>query len=264
MSTSQLWGEYYRAWSQLTPPLRPNHEVVSGVKALIGQTPGRTLLLGVTPELADIAEDVIAIDRNYSMVTNIWPGNTRGRRVVVGDWLRPNFAADSFALCVGDGSINALECPNEVMLLCRELARVLQNGGRIVSRILTAPDHGETIAEVKDAAVRGKIRNFHAFKCRLGAAIVGEGSSPNVKLRTILGVFNELFADRDRLAHLTGWRREQIDTIDFYGASQAAMSFPTQNQLFLVLSESFSNVRFVPVGTYELAERCPLLVAKKL
>ena len=45
--------DYHRAWSQMTPPLKPDLAVVDAVKKEIANYPGRTLLLGVTPQLAD-------------------------------------------------------------------------------------------------------------------------------------------------------------------------------------------------------------------
>src|SRR5215468_5285999 len=93
---------YYRAWSHLAPPLRPHPEVVAAVKEQIKGRSGRTLLLGVTPELADIATDIVAVDRNLSMIANVWPGNTSTRCAIVGDWRNSNFAPAVFSLCVGD------------------------------------------------------------------------------------------------------------------------------------------------------------------
>ena len=58
------WLEYHRAWSRLTPPLRPHAEVIAAVRQQIAGFPGRALLLGVTPELADVVSDLVAIDRN--------------------------------------------------------------------------------------------------------------------------------------------------------------------------------------------------------
>src|SRR4029077_20266796 len=116
--TKNHWKNYYQTWPQLTPPLRPHPQVISAVKAEIADAPGRTLLLGVTPKLCDIAADLVAIDRNHSMVAHVWPGNTRSRRAIIGDWLNTNFAAGSFNACVGDGSLAMVEFPRETLLLC--------------------------------------------------------------------------------------------------------------------------------------------------
>jgi SAM-dependent methyltransferase len=255
--------DYHRAWSHLTPPLRPNHEVVAAVREQIGPAPGRTLLLGVTPELADIAPDLVALDRNYTMVTNVWPGNTSARRAVVGDWLNTNFAPDTFSFCVGDASFGALSFPRDVTWLCEEVWRILGSGGKLVCRVFVAPDVPETVAAVRDAAMSGAIRNFHAFKFRLAMAIAAEGGRVAVGVDSIFKEFTGLFRDRDALVRMTGWDRQHIDTIDHYEGSMVAFHFPTRSQLLAAVAGKFSNARFLPSGTFELAERSPLLVMDK-
>ena len=99
------WNEFHRAWSRLAPPLRPNHEVVAAVTEHVRDVPGRALLLGVTPELTHVGSQLIALDHNYAMVRNIWPGNSASRWAVVGNWLTPCFRPEFFAICVGDASL---------------------------------------------------------------------------------------------------------------------------------------------------------------
>jgi SAM-dependent methyltransferase len=254
--------EYYRAWSLLTPPLRPHQQVVEAVRQQIGDQPGPTLLLGVTPELADISEDLVALDRNHSMVQHVWPGNTAARRAVVGDWRNQNFKPASFAVCVGDTSLGAMRFPDDVASVCREVVRLLRPGGKFVCRVYLSPDQRESVEQVRDAAWSGEIRNFHAFKFRLGMALIADRSEPRAPVDAILRTFNELFSDRDEISRRTGWSREQIDTIDFYRGSTVAFHFPTQDQLRAVVSRIFADVKFVAAGTYEFAERSPLLVAR--
>jgi SAM-dependent methyltransferase len=261
--TRNHWKDYYRAWSQLTPPLRPHPQVVAAVAAEIGDTPGRTLLLGVTPELADIADDLVAVDRNYSLVSHVWPGNTQARRAMVGDWLNTNFTPGSFTTCLGDGSLSVVEFPRGTLLLCERIYEALRSGGRFVGRVYLAPEPGETVATVKAAAGSGAIRNFHAFKLRLAMAIAAEAGRVQVGVNEIFAVFQDLFGDRDELVRLTGWDRRHIDTIDYYENSSVAYSFPTRRQLLSVIPRNFANVRMVEAGTYELAERSPLLVMEK-
>ena len=261
--TSNHWKDYYRAWPQLTPPLRPHPEVVAAVRAEIGGAPGCTLLLGVTPELADIAADLVALDRNHSLVSHVWPGNTETRRAMVGDWLNTNFTAGSFATCVGDGSFSVVEFPRATLLLCERIHETLRTAGRFVGRVYLAPDAGETVAAVKAAAVGGTIRNFHAFKLRLAMAIAAEAGRVQVGVNEIFAVFQGLFGDRDELVRLTGWERGHIDTIDYYESSVVAYSFPTRRQLRSIIPRTFANVRMVEAGSYELAERSPLLVMEK-
>jgi len=262
-SAKNHWNEFHRAWSRLAPPLRPNHEVVSAVAEQISDVPGRAMLLGVTPELADIRLSLVAVDHNFAMVTNIWPGNTAARWAIVGNWLTPSFRPEFFSVCIGDASLNNLRYPEQWSKFCRELHSLLRPGGKFVCRITTAPDPGETIVSVKDAALSGAIGNFHAFKMRLSMAIACEQSEPRVPVAAILEHFDRMFADRDSLARGTGWPRDEIDTIDFYKGSSVSTCRPTQREVLSVVSQAFPDAHFVSAGTYELADRCPLLVMAK-
>src|SRR5258708_7943931 len=158
---------YHRAWSQLGPPLRPPADVVAAIHAQIKDRPGRALLLGVTPELADVAPDLVAVDRNFSMVAHVWPGNTASRHAIVGDWRKTNFATGAFSICIADGSLSFLTFPDETADLFHELNRILKKGGRAVFRLYVSPDRPETISALRDEALSGKIHNFHALATRL-------------------------------------------------------------------------------------------------
>jgi len=254
--------EYHRAWSRLTPPLRPHPEVVAAVRNQIVGRRGRTLLLGVTPELADVAPDLIAVDRNLSMVKNIWPGNTSARRVIVGDWRNLTFAPRSFASCIGDGSLCGLRHPDEMKAVLAQVAGSLEDSGRFVCRLYVPPASPETVSAIKDAVLSGGIQNFHAFKFRLGMALSAQAAASSIGVAAILIEFNRLFGDRSELVRSTGWDRQEVDTIDFYEASNVHFYFPGEDQVLSVASKIFRSVRLIPAGTYEMASLCPLLVAE--
>lgn len=253
---------YHRAWSLLGPPLRPHPDVVAAVKEQIKDRTGRTLLLGVTPELADVAPNLVAVDRNFSMIINVWPGNTSTRCAIVGDWRSSHFAPAVFSVCVGDGSLCGLEYPTEIAALFNELKRILKKDGRIVCRLYVSPDTGETISTLKESVMSGTVGNFHAFKMRLAMALAALQPVPQICVESILNSFNELFKNRDELVRITGWSREQIDTIDFYRGSDVVFNFPAADQLVSVVSKICPSVRLVPSGIYEMSERCPLLVVE--
>ena len=252
---------YHRAWSQLTPPLRPPEAAVAAVREQIRDKRGRALLLGVTPELADVTPQLVAVDRNFSMVANVWPGNTPSRHAMVGDWRRPTFKSATFAICIADGSLSFLTFPDETVALLHELTRILEKGGRMVIRLYLSPDVPETVPALREQALSGKIGNFHAFKIRLAMSLASKRPVPHIAVADILQSFNVLFENREELVRMTGWCREQIDTIDFYKDSSVFFSLPRQNQLLSIVYSVFPNARLVPSGVYEMAELCPLLVA---
>jgi SAM-dependent methyltransferase len=254
------WAEFYRRWAQLTPPLRPHKDVAEGIRKAVAGHDERVLLLGVTPELADLGAELIAVDHNDMMIAKIWPGDTARRRVVKADWRDLPFPRNDFSAAIGDGSLNALTYPTAHRQLYDQLAKVIRPGGRFVFRHYTTPDRGETIAAVRAAALAGKIGSFHAFKWRLAMAMVAATGDPNIRVEAIREAFDREFPDRAKLAVAAGWPVADIDTIDVYRGSSEIYSFPTFGQLRGAIPAAFENPRLVPVGSYELAERCPLVV----
>ncbi len=244
----------------MKPPLRPHNAVVEAFRQAVAQQRKRVLLLGVTMELADIGTEMIAADHSKAMITHLWPGDTADRHAVNADWQALPFPAAQFSATIGDGSLSMVTSPDGQGRVFEQLARVLRPGGRVVVRLFQAPDRGEAVSTVCRAAMAGEIRSFHAFKWRLAMAIVAEAADPNIKVQRIFDVFEQLFPNRTSLAKATGWPAEDIDTIDVYRGSSEAYSFPTFEQLRTAIPDSFSEPRLVPVGSYELAERCPLLI----
>jgi SAM-dependent methyltransferase len=243
--------------------VRIQDEAIAGIKQQLSDRPGPILLLGLTPGLIDLGPELTAIDADEAAIRDRWPGDTPTRRAIFGNWLAPPVPPAAFASCVGDGTVNALSYPDDVAKLYGAVARILRPAGRFVCRVFAMPDVGETVAAVKAAALRGEIRRFMAFKFRLAMAACAEQGNPNIAVQAIHDAFEANFSDRDRLAAAGGWKRAEVDTIDVYRSSQQVYSFPTRQQCLSIVPVAFANARFVPVGTYELAERYPLLVMEK-
>jgi SAM-dependent methyltransferase len=251
------WADFHRRWAQLTPPLRPNKDIAEGIRQAIAGHAERVLLLGVTPELADLGAEVVGVDHSEMMIANIWPGNTERRRVVKADWLALPFPKGHFSAAMGDGSLNALTYPDGHRGLYAQLAMVVRRGGRFAFRLYKTPDRCEPLAAVSAAALAGEIASFHAFKWRLAMAVVAASADPNIRVTAIRDAFNREFPDRARLAAASSWK---LSDIDVYEGSSEIYSFPTFDQLRAVIPGSFEAPRLVAVGRYELAERCPLVV----
>lgn len=217
------------------------------------------LLLGVTPELTSLPGRMVAVDLNAAMINAIWSGNSPGHNVVQGDWLHLPFAAYTFNAAIGDGCLSLLSFPSQYEQLFGELRKVLKPGGKVLFRMFASPDEAESVTDVRDAALGGRIGSFHAFKWRLAMAMAAEAGNPNVDVIAIHKTFNRLLPDRQRLALASGWSAEDIATIDVYRGSVAVYSFPTLAQLRLTIPQGFRETG-VEQGSYELAERCPTLM----
>jgi len=254
------WSDFHRRWLRLKPPLRPNEEVRAAIRAALAGSLEHALLLGVTPELSDIALNTTAVDRSAMMIALAWPGNTPMRKAVNGNWLNLPCRDRLFSAVLGDGSLNCLDYPQGYRRLYEQLGRVLLPEAKLAIRCYVTPDSCETLAVVREQTMAGRRRGFHALKWRLAMAIAAERSDPNVPVWLIRDVFNREFPDRARLVQATNWSEEEISEIDDYRDAVEIFSFPTRQQLLAVVPDAFAKPRFAASGTYELADHCPLLV----
>jgi SAM-dependent methyltransferase len=258
MSTTH-WHRLFQAWSNLSTPVRVSADAIASIKAEVAEVTGPILLLGLTSGLMDAGSDITAVDQSHVLVSDLWPGNTRDRRAVVGDWLRLPFEAASFAACIGDGSLISFDYPDRLQLVLAEVARCLKSGGKFACRVFLAPDTAERFADLETVVQQRRI-SFQHFKFKFAMAMGAEGENPNVRVASIPEFFDVRFPDRGRLAAVTGWDRAEIDTIDIYRKSAANYAFPTKNQLLSVVPKAFEHARFVPVQNHPLGNEWPILV----
>ena len=199
-----------------------------------------------------MGQPLVAIDWSAAMIAEVWPGNAPGRTVVQADWMDMPLAPGSFATAIGDGVLNMLHWPDDYGRIVERIGAVLRPGGRIVMRCFTCPDEPDDLASLEPRLPIG----FHAFKWKLAMAVAQAAGDANVAMTSVWETFERLFPDRERLSRATGWSLEVIAEIDDYKQSPHIKSFPTRAQILTM----FPSARFVESGTYELAERCPLLV----
>jgi hypothetical protein len=256
------WDDFPQRWKTLVPPLRPDGDVCAAISRLVAHNDGSTLLLGVTPELASVAPNTIALDWSARMIDMVWPGNTHARRAIRANWLNVPCAARSISSAIGDGSLNCLRYSSEYVRLFEELGRSVCAGGRLVVRVFLTPERGESLAAVRERTLSGEVKSIHALKWLLAHALCKERAEPNVDVREIHRAFCTQFSSRRQLRDATGWSNAEIGLIDLFESVDDTFSFPTARQLHDVIPDNFVNARLVPAGTYELSERCPLLVTE--
>ncbi|MDC8757199.1 hypothetical protein [Janthinobacterium fluminis] len=252
------WQAHARQWSRIGGPLRPGAEDVGIMRRILGPQPGLGLLLGVTAELSALSDNMVAVERDATMIARQWRPRGPGQSVRQGDWLALPFGADSFAFAAGDGSLNMLRHPDGYGRLFEQLRVCLRDQGRLALRVFTAAHDNETPQAAADAALRGDIGSFHAFKWRLAMALVARAGQPDIAVAAIHAAFDALLPDRALLASRAGWARADIDTVDVYRDSPAVYSFPTLRQVRQAVPAGYAELG-VFHGSYELAERCPIL-----
>ncbi|MGZ8311741.1 MAG: class I SAM-dependent methyltransferase [Allosphingosinicella sp.] len=253
------WRDFPPRRSLVRPPLRPTAEAVATIGHAVVGHDAHVLLLGVTPELYALGHDLTAVDCSPEMIAKVWPGDRKDRRAVLDDWRKMAPEWGPFTAACGDGSLNVLAWPDDQAAVFGRLRRLLAPDARIAIRCYLAPDRPETLAEVREAALSGSVHGFDALKMRV--AMTRPGGSPAVPVGEIATAFDTAFPDRAELAGATGWSETEIAAIDFYRGSPAVYSFPTLWELRVLLPRMFATPRFIASGRYELAERCPVLVA---
>lgn len=259
-NSADAWNQFHARWGRLQPPLRPNEEVAGAIANAIGTQRKAAILLGVTPELAAIADDTTAIDHAETMIANIWPGDTDTRRAVLGRWQSPPLTQRKYTAVLGDGSFNTLLYA-DYRAVFSELAKILMPGARIAVRIYETPEPCETLADLRDDLMAEREKRFHAFKWRLAMAVVAGRGEADVPVKAIHQAFQHEFPDRAAVARATGWSDADFTEMDAYSNQDAVYSFPTRRQMIAALPAGYANPRFVSSGTYALAERCPVFVA---
>lgn len=247
------WTEYQAKWDRVKPPLRPTPQVVAAMKLSLEDF-NPVLLLGVTAELAKVAEDVTAVDRSAEMIDTLWPKDATP--AVLGDWLKLPIGSEKFGGVVGDGCFCVVPYQEHERLLA-EVARVLKPHGRAIFRLFCRPYEFETVAHVFETVEQ---TGFHAFKWRLAMALTESLGGKNIPVQSIYEAFVAGFPDREQLAVRTGWDLRDIATIDVYNGSTEVYSFPTRQETFEAVPTEFATVRFVEMDRYELSDRCPLLI----
>lgn len=251
------WRNFPGVYNRLAPPLVPAPSDVERMQAAISAQDDQTLLLGVTPGIACLGRNLVAVEGSRAMIDRLWRGDQPDRRALVGDWTALPFEAGRFGSVIGDGALNSVA--GGLDSLIGEIARVLRDGGIAAQRVFASPDDRERLETVRDDALGGRIGNVHALKWRIAMAIA-EAPDYLVSVADILGAFNAMFPDRDELATVTGWDRTAIDTIDAYVGAWHSLCFPTREALQDKGNGRFASFRLVESEGYPLAERCPLVV----
>lgn len=265
------WNKHAQQWRYVKAPLRPCAEDIALIEqALAEQFPKQAMLdalmLGVTPELAAKswvpALNLVAVDNTLAMIQSVWPKNDAHRTVLCGNWLQLPLHDACMNLAMIDGGLPAISFPDAHRKLALELRRVLKPGGVFISRIFARPLDTESIDDVLSAVQARQIGSFAVFKWRLAMALQGDNAEKGVRLDDAWRTCGKYFREHARLADLTGWPIDEIGTIDAYRGSSASYHFPSVREMIEVFEDGFQCVD-QKRASYELAERCPVLVFRR-
>lgn len=264
MAGKDVWKRHAAQWGLIEAPLRPSSEVVRDMRALLPAHTGHGLLLGVTPELLAVSDKLTAVDCNPDMVAQLWRPQHSGHRLHIADWrcMAPELLGGNFAFTVGDGCLTVLPVADYARVFT-QLEQLLPAGALCILRVFATPppEAQETVEAVFASAYARQISGFSAFKWRLAMALVAERQEDDIAVQHIWEIFTHHVPQRAEFATATGWPLAAINTIDAYYASATIYSFPTLAALEQYLPPRWRIEKSL-YGTYELAERCPVLAIR--
>jgi SAM-dependent methyltransferase len=254
--------------------LRPGAQDVSIVADVIARwsrdhgTPPRALICGVTPELYRLpwpaGARVRAIDRARPMIDAVWPG-PRGD-VVCADWTAMPLANGSADVVLCDGGVHLVPFGAPRDAFARELARVVAPRGLFVARLFVPPARRESSDAVLRDLLDAKIASLNVLKLRLGMALqtsVAEG----VQLSRVWDALHAVAPDHGQFAARLGWTVDHLRAIDTYRDCPARYHFQSVDDVRDLLFEGTGG-RFalasVSVPTYDLGDRCPTVVFRRV
>lgn len=267
-----VWARHAAQWEKLGSPLKPCHEdgelmhaaVASVLQGIESPVVG---ILGVTPEIVQgpwpHGTRLQAFDQSHEIIVSVWKPNKAicSSHACQAQWQNLPLPDGSLDVVAGDNALGALYGLAECAQVLAEVARVLKPGGLLCLRYLMLPGALSTPAQLREAALAGRIRSFHALKWRL-AMTMSAPPEYSVATADILATFNRLFPDRRVLAHASQWHRRVVDTIDAYRGATTRYCIAPMAQLEVVLDPWFE-ITGRDYGHYELADCCPTLTFKR-
>lgn len=249
-------------WEALDLPLRPRAPVPDLLKALIPQGAKRMLILGVTPDFAELAPDITALDTSEIMIAQVWPGDNDSRRAVLGDWRAMPFEDEAFDIVVGDGALTLLSFPNGVDDVLAEVRRVTRKDGVAIVRTFIAPNAELSDTEMKAYINSLKGHSIDALRWRFAVQAVHAAPTPNIVSHDAWQAFNRLYPDPSELMAQNGWTAQDLQRVELYRDGAMALNFPTKRQLEQVILNHFSHLAFEPSGDYPMSDLCPFAVMR--
>ena len=254
--TTSHWAQRSQHWNRSVPPLRYDAVALQTLKELVGVRTNKIVLLGVTRELAEAFPNILAIDSEPNMISNVWIGNTDTKEARLANWLTVELADNSMSATIGDGSINQVAFPHDQKQLLTRILDWLEPGGVFACRMYTRPDTPITREQLIEQGIRPTI-NWSAYR-RMLSMYLAELEGQTIHTRNITGLFNELFPDRSILP----WTKEQLEMVDTYATSKLQSCLPTRKELEQIFPDGVT-ATFVDTGNYDLAEYCPILTFTK-
>jgi hypothetical protein len=266
------WGDIARQWALVGPPLRPSAEDLGYFSEAIGRWASafgapRVLILGVTPEIYHLrwpsGSHLLAADHTQSMIDAVWPGPAQ--QALLADWTALPLGPATRDVAICDGGIHLLAYPEGHRMLARELRRVVGKDGLCILRLFVPPACRESPEVVlRDLGAR-RVSSLNVLKLRLGMAMQ-EDVEGGVRLQHVWERIHQFEPDFPRLAAHAGWPLDHLLAVNTYRNCPAKYCFLSVAEVCRLMGEDPGGfeVEDVRVPGYELGDRCPTLVLRRV
>jgi SAM-dependent methyltransferase len=262
------WSEISNKWALVGQPLRPSAEDIAAFQSVIDlEMPSRGLILGVTPELYVLnwpdGCDLLAMDNNSRMIDTVWPG---GRdQVVLGDWRWMPLADESKDVAFCDGGFHLLSHPEGQIRLIRSVRRALAPSGVCAIRLFAPVAGQESETKVLANMIGGEVPNLNILKLRLGMAMQ-KSPRDGVRLGDVWERIAGLADSFQSLAERVGWPLDHLRAIDTYRGSDSRYCFVSPSEVEDLFCSQVGGFRLEGTifPSYELGERCPVVIFRKI
>jgi SAM-dependent methyltransferase len=255
------WSTFPDFHARFKPPLRPSESDVASIRTAIAGRDARVVLLGVTPELACFGDRLTAVDYSPQAIAKIWPGDNDRRRAVLADWRDMPIESGNADAVIGDGSLNAIA--EGLPDLLGEIARVLSPSGRVAVRVFCSPEEPETLEALRRSLMDGEEAHIDTFRWRLMMALAALRPDWTIAVAELPDALNAMFPDRAALSRITGWTRDDFETIDCYVRATHRVAFPPLHRLIDIAKPVFGTSAVLVNGPYPLCARCPTVVLSR-
>ena len=261
-----------RHWQQVGPPLRPSSQDIEFFEDAAQEWTRhhgapRVLLLGVTPEIYRLrwpeGTDFLAVDHTQAMIDAVWPGPKEVVRCT--EWRALSLPKNSRDIVLCDGGLHLLAYPWEQHQLVHILRNILSDNGICILRLFVPPAQRESSDAVICDLLEGRISSLNILKLRLGMSLL-KSAAEGVELGKIWRLIHEVAPDLKSLAAKIGWALEHMLAINAYRGSTTRYYFVTVEQVSELFCDNLGGFQthrlYVP--SYDLGERCPTIVLKRL
>jgi hypothetical protein len=157
-----------------------------------------------------------------------------------------------------------LPCPAGPGKLVGKLRQVVAPGGLCVFRLFAPPPQRESHQAVIDDLLDGRIANINVLKLRLLMALQDDVRD-GAELGRAWELVHEAAADFDRLADRLNWPIGHLRVFNTYRGSRIRYCFLSVAEVGRLFCEEIGGFRLdaVRTPTYELGERCPIIVLRR-